>query len=66
MQWNVIIEHCYRETNKAADHLANLGAEQQDPLIFLDHPPISVKSILLEIFLIYFNPALGVITNKRF
>ena len=46
--WDVVIEHCYRAANIVADHLANLGIEQQETLIFFDSSSASIKTFLFE------------------
>lgn len=46
--WSMVTEHCYREANRLADQLANLGIEQLEAFILLDHPPESVETNLVE------------------
>ncbi|CAL5382095.1 unnamed protein product [Camellia sinensis] len=41
---NCSIQHILREGNKCADLLANMGAEQLEPLVVVDEPPIVVRS----------------------
>ncbi|CAL5337582.1 unnamed protein product [Camellia sinensis] len=42
-----IIQHILREGNKAADGLANLGANHQDSFVFLNDPPTEATSLLV-------------------
>ncbi|GJV20637.1 non-LTR retroelement reverse transcriptase [Tanacetum coccineum] len=44
----VVLEHCYREANRAADWLANHGCEQEERLCMFDSPPPDLGSIILE------------------
>ncbi|PWA90722.1 non-LTR retroelement reverse transcriptase [Artemisia annua] len=46
--WEVKLEHCYRESNIAADWLANHGCEQEERLCMFDSPPPELGSIILE------------------
>ncbi|KAL2932186.1 hypothetical protein RDABS01_037596, partial [Bienertia sinuspersici] len=39
--WEVKLTHCYREGNRVADKLANIGVAQSDLLIFHQSPPTS-------------------------
>jgi len=38
-KWTVEISHCFRESNKATDCLANRGVVQSTPLILYSNPP---------------------------
>ena len=46
--WEVIVEHCYRESNKAADFLANMGIAQSTVSVTFEFPPDSLRKILYE------------------
>ncbi|PKI65450.1 hypothetical protein CRG98_014189 [Punica granatum] len=49
LQFDTIIpKHTYREANKCADHLANLGAELPNSLVILTHSPPSIRKLLFE------------------
>jgi len=39
--------HIYRETNQSADHLARLGAEQEDNLVVMEESPQSVRHFVI-------------------
>lgn len=45
---NCSIQYIPRETNVCADALANLGVNQTEHLVFLDEPPSSIFSFLIE------------------
>ncbi|PKI44473.1 hypothetical protein CRG98_035147 [Punica granatum] len=47
----VIPRHTYKEANKCADHLANLGVGLPQSLVILSYPPSSIKKLLLEDFM---------------
>ncbi|GJV73562.1 non-LTR retroelement reverse transcriptase [Tanacetum coccineum] len=38
LDWEVKLEHCYREANRVADWLANHGCEQEERLCMFDSP----------------------------
>jgi len=44
--WDVKVEHCYRESNQAADLLANMGLAQSTASVILTGPPSSLRRIL--------------------
>jgi len=44
--WQVIISHCYREANKVADTLANMGCNLSSDVVIFDYPPPEVKEVL--------------------
>ena len=46
--WGIRFNHCYREANRVADHMANLGVEQSSSMVTFDSPPTSVGSLLFE------------------
>ena len=49
--WEAKIDHCYREANPVADHLANIGAtgvDQKSAMIVYACPPNSVLNKLFE------------------
>lgn len=48
--WETRLRHCYREGNKVADKLANLGVGQEERLLFFDNPPRELTSLLREDF----------------
>ena len=37
--WEVIVEHCYHESNKVADYLANMGIVQSTITVIFEIPP---------------------------
>nr|GEV60496.1 non-LTR retroelement reverse transcriptase [Tanacetum cinerariifolium] len=47
-EWEVKLEHCYREANRAADWLTNHGCEQEEILLMFDSAPPNLGLILLE------------------
>nr|GEV34889.1 putative ribonuclease H protein At1g65750 family [Tanacetum cinerariifolium] len=47
-EWEVKLEHCYLEANRAADWLANHGCEQKEILLMFDSAPPNHGLILLE------------------
>ncbi|KAL2941420.1 hypothetical protein RDABS01_029770 [Bienertia sinuspersici] len=46
--WEVRLIHCYREGNKVADKLANIGVTQLDNLLFHVNPPSEIIPLLRE------------------
>lgn len=46
--WTVKLSHCYRESNKAADAMANLGVTQSMQLVEYSSSPLCVFPILFE------------------
>lgn len=44
--WTVKISHCYRESNKAADTLANIGVRLDVNLRLFSNPPSEIMTIL--------------------
>ncbi|KAG5529761.1 hypothetical protein RHGRI_030220 [Rhododendron griersonianum] len=42
------LTHIYRDANQCADHLARMGAEQNDNLIVIDQAPISIREFLIR------------------
>lgn len=42
------LEHCYRESNRAANLLANIGVDQSNSLVIYDDPPTLLYGILFE------------------
>lgn len=47
-EWEVVVEHCYREANGAADWLANLGVNLDQKLLILESIPSELREILRE------------------
>ncbi|KAL2902360.1 hypothetical protein RDABS01_027442 [Bienertia sinuspersici] len=45
-EWNVVLSHCYREANRAADWLANRGVAQEPHIMFEDQPPTALRPFL--------------------
>lgn len=46
-EWEVRICHVYREANRSADALANLGCLDGPQLMFYEHPLVQVAQLLL-------------------
>lgn len=46
--WIVVLSHCYREANFAADWLANHGVKQEEELIVHDTPPYALAQIIQQ------------------
>jgi len=44
--WEVKISLCYREVNRVADKLANLGVEKEVGVVYFDSPPKEILDIL--------------------
>ena len=44
--WQVTISHCFREANKVADALANIGCNLQSGVAMYERPPNEVKELL--------------------
>lgn len=44
--WEVSIIHTYREGNKVADYLANLGADQEERIRYFNSPPNEISNLL--------------------
>lgn len=44
--WEILISHCYRETNSVADGLANLGVRLGIGFCFFESPPNEVLNLL--------------------
>lgn len=57
--WSVRIRHVYREANRVADRLANMGVEQAEAFIVYDDPPASIRELLLA-------DVMGVTTPRLF
>ncbi|KAI8563661.1 hypothetical protein RHMOL_Rhmol03G0126400 [Rhododendron molle] len=47
-QTDTLIEHTYRSANQCADHLARMGIEQMDELVFVMNMPISLREFALR------------------
>ncbi|CAJ2662636.1 unnamed protein product [Trifolium pratense] len=47
LDWEIKIEHAYRESNKCADAMANIGCHLDRETIFYDSCPIRIKELLL-------------------
>lgn len=46
--WEVVVSHCYREANRAADWLANYGVGLIPKLVIMEAAPVSLRTVLLE------------------
>lgn len=46
--WEVRIVHCFREGNRVADNLANIGVTQSEALVYFDAPPQAITQLLRE------------------
>lgn len=46
--WEFHLVHCYREGNKVADRLANVGVVQAENVMYYNAPPHSILSLLRE------------------
>jgi hypothetical protein len=44
--WNIVINHTFREGNACADLLAKMGAYANLPLVILEDPPSQLSSAL--------------------
>ncbi|KAJ1384838.1 Ribonuclease H superfamily, partial [Sesbania bispinosa] len=42
------LSHAYRESNRAADYLVEMGHSRPIGIHFYDSPPLSLRSIMLE------------------
>ena len=49
-KWTVEISHCFRESNKATDCLANRGVVQSTPLILYSNPLHFLSPLYLRIY----------------
>jgi hypothetical protein len=47
LDWEIKMGCMYREANRCADALANMGCHQEDGLIYYEHCPAQVSSLLL-------------------
>lgn len=45
---NIRILHCYREGNKVADKLANVGVVQEEKIVYFNVPPHKITSLIHE------------------
>lgn len=46
--WEIVINHSYREGNKVADCLANLGVIQEERIRYFHTPPYEISKLLFE------------------
>ena len=46
--WEVRMAHCYREGNKVADRLANMGVVQRISMMYHEAPPPDISTLLRE------------------
>ncbi|KAL2893701.1 hypothetical protein RDABS01_009610 [Bienertia sinuspersici] len=46
--WEIAFKHCYREGNKVADKLANVGVSQLESVVYYESPQGDVVSLLRE------------------
>ncbi|MCH83395.1 putative non-LTR retroelement reverse transcriptase [Trifolium medium] len=63
MEWEVVVHHTYRETNKCADALANIGCSLRYYSIFYDTCPSQLSSLLLDDMLGITTPRLAIIND---
>lgn len=47
-EWEVVVKHCYREANRAADWLANYGVGLNPKLVIMEAAPMGLRDVLLE------------------
>lgn len=47
-EWRVVVQHCYREANRAADWLANYGVGLSPKLVIMEAAPPGLRTVLLE------------------
>lgn len=47
IDWNVCVSHIFREANKCADVLANLGCEVGSHLVIFERLPVQLAQVLL-------------------
>lgn len=47
-EWETRLAHCYREGNKVADRLANLGVFQDVAVVYYEAPPPEITALLRE------------------
>lgn len=47
-EWEVVLVHCYREGNRAADWLANKGVGQANKVDVIEDPPPELRRIIAE------------------
>ncbi|KAK7267371.1 hypothetical protein RIF29_20042 [Crotalaria pallida] len=47
LPWQVSVQHIYREANKCADAMANIGCNSDWGISFFDNPPPQVASLML-------------------
>jgi ribonuclease HI len=57
MDWNIEIFHTYREANKCADDLANLGCSLGYDLVFFDACPLAIRET-------FANDSMGISTPR--
>ena len=61
--FQVQLQHCYRETNKAADFLAKLGHSLSEPFVYYVTPPFGIMEVLSNYAnAILYNRATRVVT----
>lgn len=46
--WEVRVIHCFREGNKVAHKVANIGVVQAEDLVHVDAPPHDITQLLRE------------------
>lgn len=47
-EWEVVVQHCYRQANRSADWLANYGVGLSPKLVIMEAAPTSLRAVLLE------------------
>jgi hypothetical protein len=45
LSWEVRITHVFREANRCADVLANIGSKGQHDIVFFENPPSQVTQV---------------------
>jgi hypothetical protein len=50
LNWEVQLTHIYREANRCADILANMGSKLEVDMMIYHEPPLAVRQILFDDF----------------
>lgn len=56
--WNIHINHCYREGNKVVNKLVNIGVVQEERAVYLNVPPHEIVSLIQEVIMGVTTPRL--------